>query len=765
MKRKTILFIVAVVLVAGAVIAQNVANYTEQGGERTVIGGTFNLEDDAPIQIGGVASGDGDVNVKWNTTGTDQLAILPAADDTNIEVGNGTLNMDLRWYGSGVGNFIDFDASTDILSLTNIALSTTGSTTIGDDDFLNFGTDSDVTMEWNTGSSPDQFEIQALADDTNILIGGEDKFFDLRITASTVLNYVDVDASADIWTFENVTVRIGDDTYFEIGDGQDARFVSNGTDVFLGTNTANTVLNIGHVPGTGITSMDLNINGSSIGAATSMIWDASGDLFSVGESVTLGFGTAASEQMRMINDGTDMHILGDGTAVFNIGYQAGVDITTTYADIAIAGSTAGAATALTWDASGDLFSIGEGVTLGFGDAAAEQLRFVNDGADIFVLGDSTTVLSIGYQYGVDITSTYVDVAISGSTTGNSSTFSASGDTFTLAGIALVANDAVTLGDASADTITVNGNMTINNDIIMGSSATDDITVNGSFDGLRFQQTIVDLDDASTSTNWTVSDTVNWTVTVGTGNSRAGGNVIEIKNDTTVDDYLELDMGSVTDLTEVNYFGFWMRNTGGIIASDEMDVDLLSAASSVLVGCTGLQIPAMASVDDWTFVQFDISSCTLKDRFQFMRIAADTGITANTAWDIQSVLSFEYSNGNGPVNGEMVYFPVSSGTVTQGEIACFVEVNINPTAIGVQTAAANCTAPAGIAVTTSATNVLLQTTGSAIMEASAGIADNAQVQASAATTVDDSGNAADSFGWARETAADAGDFIEIRLQIH
>jgi len=271
----------------------------------------------------------------------------------------------------------------------------------------------------------------------------------------------------------------------------------------------------------------------------------------------------------------------------------------------------------------------------------------------------------------------------------------------------------------------------------------------------------DIDAGSASTKWTVSDTANWTVDVGTGNGRGGGNVLEFATDNTVDDELTFDNTSVIDLTGMNYISFWLRNDGGTIAADELDVDLRTPADTILTNCGGIQIPAMAQ-DDWTAVTLDISSCTEKDRFQKLAIVADTGITANTLVDVQGFIAHKMSNGTGPPRGRLEYHPVSSGTVTQGQVVCAPEIPSMD--IGVETCDANDYAPMGLAVTTSTTYVVIQTSGVAIMEAGNAVTDNADVDVlSGAVTIDDAGSIENSIGYAMEAAADANDFIYVRLQ--
>lgn len=282
--------------------------------------------------------------------------------------------------------------------------------------------------------------------------------------------------------------------------------------------------------------------------------------------------------------------------------------------------------------------------------------------------------------------------------------------------------------------------------------------------LSYVNSNTDIDTAAASTKWTTSDVANWTVDVGTSNSRAGGNSLEFATDNTVDDELLFNNAAVIDLTDFKYIGFWMRNDGGTIAADELDADLRTPGDTVVTSCGALQLPAMGQ-DDWTWVQLNISACTGKDRFSQFAIVADTGITANTNIDIGGTLiAYNVSNGHGPVRGTIAEFPVSAGTVTQGEVACWPEIG-NETN-GVETCDANDYLPVGIALTTSTSTVLLQISGVAIMEAGNAIADNADVDVlSGAVTIDDAGGIQDSIGFATEAAADANDMIVIRLQLH
>jgi len=71
--------------------------------------------------------GDGtDVTFSWDG---DSLNILPATDDTGrIEIGNGTKDMDLIWFGGAAGDYVEFEVGAKTLDLVNIVQTITNTT-------------------------------------------------------------------------------------------------------------------------------------------------------------------------------------------------------------------------------------------------------------------------------------------------------------------------------------------------------------------------------------------------------------------------------------------------------------------------------------------------------------------------------------------------------------------------------------------------------------------------------------------------------------
>lgn len=55
---------------------------------------------------------DDDVTIDWDGS---ELNVLPAADDTVINFGDGTLSCDLKWFGATASDYLSLDASTNEL--------------------------------------------------------------------------------------------------------------------------------------------------------------------------------------------------------------------------------------------------------------------------------------------------------------------------------------------------------------------------------------------------------------------------------------------------------------------------------------------------------------------------------------------------------------------------------------------------------------------------------------------------------------------------
>ncbi len=589
-------------------------------------------------------------------------------------------------------------------------------------------------------------------------------------------------------------VQLLDSETLDIGTGDDLSFISNGTSAYTYTGTTNSKWYIGTVATGAHVNLDLQISGST--TANYALWDASGNELSfVNTTLDVEAGNLQIANAAVTSTAAELNVLDtfsgdvDDLEYAKDLYDTGV--TDTEFDTALDGITSTAAELNQLD--GNIFETElniNAVTVAIVEGDNED-----DYEMTFTIGEPLSDKTINFPaqsgYAMLSTAALHDSGSVSAHTANTLIFEgATSDAYESVIFAIdpTMDNTLSISDGSTGTIFVstlgtnapdvaNSVWGASNAVVWEGTADDyetsleavDPTMDNTIsipdvaDGaivLSSMITEIDIDAAAASTKWVVTDTTNWSVDVGGSNGRGGGNVLEFKTDNTVDDELRLDYGSTLDISDYSYIGFWMRDDGGDLVADEFDMELRSDATTALTGCGDLDIPAMDD-DDWTWVEFDISGCSDLDTFRWVAIEADTNITANTAIDIQGFIAYKMSNGNGPPRGRLEYYPVSSGTVTQGEIVCAPEIPSMDQ--GVETCDANDYAPMGIAVTTSTTYVVIQTSGIAVLETSAAVADNAPVDATAATTIDDAGSAENEFGYAMEAAVDANDFIYVRLQ--
>lgn len=315
-------------------------------------------------------------------------------------------------------------------------------------------------------------------------------------------------------------------------------------------------------------------------------------------------------------------------------------------------------------------------------------------------------------------------------------------------------------------VTVIGTLSILNDSTIGSSNADTATINAQVagGGIRFYNPVADLMDGSATVNWSQTTGTGWTFTLGTNNGRDGAlEAFVLTPDATSGDVATFDYGSVFDLTNYDYIGMWIKNTSAL-PNTEFTITFTDASGTALTGCAATAWPAASLTSSvWMWVQYDISGCSDRSLFRKIKITG-TASAAAEAVTIQDITVYKYSNGYGPALGELVRYPVSSGTVTQGEFAMWDANGTYPIKAGVRTAAVNAYSVAGIACTTSTTEVIVQTSGMVVRPAAGAIADNAVVQVqSGGVNIDDSGVAADGIGYATEavTVTDEHTIIKLR----
>ncbi|MCH7573604.1 MAG: hypothetical protein IIA59_00605 [Candidatus Marinimicrobia bacterium] len=144
--------------------------YTEQGGSVRV------FKDGATLNFGT----DKDATFKWDGT---NLELLPLANDTGaFNIGNGTLDFDVKIFLGGAGAYAEFNVGDGQLNIEGIDVH------FGDNDYIEFGdaAGGDVTMRW-TGSV---LEILPATDDTGAInIGNGTKDLDLKVFLGTANDF------------------------------------------------------------------------------------------------------------------------------------------------------------------------------------------------------------------------------------------------------------------------------------------------------------------------------------------------------------------------------------------------------------------------------------------------------------------------------------------------------------------------------------------------------------------------------------------------
>lgn len=210
--------------------------WDESADEMIFEGADLNLNDSDHLYFGD----DDDVDMRWDGTDMD---ILPAADNSVLKFGNGTLSFDVWLYGSGAANNIILDASANMLNLDGIDLQ------LEDSDILEFGDKSggDVSMRWD-GTD---FDILAGSDDYVIKFGTGTNSFDIHFFGDSAAKHTVIDASDDsititgmelIWASGksgNETMKFADDGASTCADLASAVATVNGVvKVKIGSTTA-----------------------------------------------------------------------------------------------------------------------------------------------------------------------------------------------------------------------------------------------------------------------------------------------------------------------------------------------------------------------------------------------------------------------------------------------------------------------------------------------------------------------------------------------
>lgn len=137
-----------------------------------------------------------DVTIRWDAT---DLDVLPAADDSIIKFGDGTLNFDLWFYGNAATTYWSWDASADSMKFEDNCFLGFGTNTAGP------GTKGDINITWN-GT-----KLLVAQTTTNSAIdwGVDGAGIDMVFYGDTASANVTWDQSADRLTFNGAAATLG----------------------------------------------------------------------------------------------------------------------------------------------------------------------------------------------------------------------------------------------------------------------------------------------------------------------------------------------------------------------------------------------------------------------------------------------------------------------------------------------------------------------------------------------------------------------------
>jgi len=192
----------------------NTVVFNEGNSDVTFDGVDLSLENSDHLYLGDANN----IDISFDATA---LQVLPAADDTKIYFGNGTLNFDIWVYGNTVADNIIFNASDNIVNLDGVDLQLEAG------DILSFGDTAapgDVYMRWD-GSD---FDILAAANDTIIKFGDGTESFDIWIYGASANDNIIFNASDNIVNLDGVDLQLEDSDHLYLGASKDVDMTWDG---------------------------------------------------------------------------------------------------------------------------------------------------------------------------------------------------------------------------------------------------------------------------------------------------------------------------------------------------------------------------------------------------------------------------------------------------------------------------------------------------------------------------------------------------------
>lgn len=213
-------------------------------------------------------------------SGGASIVLTTSTDNTTIQIGDGTKNFDIYWYGDTTSQYILFDQSGKVVDFIDTDLM------LNDDARLFIGSGDDWSIG---GTSALSFLPQTAGDTASWTVGDSagTKVSDLNWYTTTNGAGFYIDASADQVYLDLADLKLGDDDYILLGDSATAGGTADGT--IRWDESASTVEVIGNTIFEDAVIIDGNLTVSGILSVTGA-WDPTSFLLTDNEYIYFGTG-------------------------------------------------------------------------------------------------------------------------------------------------------------------------------------------------------------------------------------------------------------------------------------------------------------------------------------------------------------------------------------------------------------------------------------------------------------------------------------------
>lgn len=362
------------------------------------------------------------------------LLIAGAAAHEQVQFGNSTYQMDIWFEGTADTNYMLWDGSANELVLEGCDIG------LQDTDFITFGDDNDLTMNWD-GT---QFVIVPLANGKAIHFGNGTADCDIKWFAGSTGDWVLFDEGNALVDFIDVNLDLDDDAILRFGDSNDFTIQYDGSndklviagddkqldlgvngagfDVYWYTETNGAWIYLDEDNGSMLLKgVDMTITagntitvggggfGAVLSASSAQILTVTGNVaitgtlsvaggfdlggFSMGDDEAINFGD--SNDFVLHYDSSNANLELDAAAAndeFSIG-------TTTDTDVRFNGSTGGSD--VLWDSSGDALIVQDNAELWIGSDGDLKISSDNTNYDI-AAGSANGIIDIGRSTNTDV---------------------------------------------------------------------------------------------------------------------------------------------------------------------------------------------------------------------------------------------------------------------------------------------------------------------------------------------------------------------------